>query len=61
MSNVPSSFYFDNEYDEEESNEYNNESSNLLVLNEEIDFGIWELAESYLNNYAKQKGILSTG
>ncbi|CAG8777710.1 17182_t:CDS:2 [Dentiscutata erythropus] len=44
--------------DEKESNEYKNkdeQGSDLLVLNTEIDFGTWELAKLYLNNYAKQE------
>ncbi|CAG8744359.1 26994_t:CDS:1 [Dentiscutata erythropus] len=28
-----------------------------LVLNEESNFGTWKIAESYLDNYAKQEGF----
>ncbi|CAB4481251.1 uncharacterized protein OCT59_003132 [Rhizophagus irregularis] len=40
--------YDDSEYEEEE---------NILELNQGMEFEIWELAESYLNEYAKQQGF----
>ncbi|GET52983.1 hypothetical protein GLOIN_2v1594083 [Rhizophagus irregularis DAOM 181602=DAOM 197198] len=40
--------YDDSEYEEEE---------NILELNQRMEFETWELAESYLNEYAKQQGF----
>ncbi|PKY61373.1 hypothetical protein RhiirA4_486261, partial [Rhizophagus irregularis] len=40
--------YDDSEYEEEE---------NKLELNQGMEFETWELAESYLNEYAKQQGF----
>ncbi|CAG8776849.1 13835_t:CDS:1, partial [Cetraspora pellucida] len=50
-------------YDERENNEHEDSENakegknNLLVLHKGMKFSIWELAELYLINYAKQEGF----
>ncbi|KAF0436584.1 hypothetical protein F8M41_004677 [Gigaspora margarita] len=49
--------FFDDEQDQEYEDSENEEQDNSLVLKEGIEFETWELAESYLNDYAKKKGF----
>ncbi|CAG8526793.1 24903_t:CDS:2, partial [Racocetra persica] len=50
-------------YDKRENNEYEDSENeeerknNLLVLRKGMKFSTWELAESYLTDYAKQEGF----
>jgi FAR1 DNA-binding domain len=53
-------FRYDGNVDEEEGNnnsEHEEEEENEIKLFEEMEFETWELAESYLDEYAKQQGF----
>ncbi|PKK55506.1 hypothetical protein RhiirC2_802223, partial [Rhizophagus irregularis] len=49
-------YYHEEEYDDSKyESEYESEEKNGLELNQGKEFSSWELAESYLDEYAKQQ------
>ncbi|PKY48132.1 hypothetical protein RhiirA4_463619 [Rhizophagus irregularis] len=58
VRNHSENYHHEEEYDDSEyESEYESEEENGLELNQGKEFSSWELAESYLDEYAKQQGF----
>ncbi|CAB4418496.1 unnamed protein product [Rhizophagus irregularis] len=58
IRNHSENYHHEEEYDNSEyESEYESEEENGLELNQGKEFSSWELAESYLDEYAKQQGF----